>query len=193
MTKCHFGLYGGSGTLQKFDALCVLGMNIINEKVSFSSWIQITWWQREISGKKNIECYMSSSGVRLPLVLVHALGRYHWRLHYLQACCFPTYIWYRTFSLSLCSVTPFVDANCKHKLFQDRPCVCALSAQVGRLQHGNHHRQVRLQVRQQGDHQLFRSARASCTTSGEPPVRNENLDTYIQAYILHLAFETDLI
>ena len=27
-----------------------------------------------------------SSGVRLPLVLVHALGRYHWRLHYLQAC-----------------------------------------------------------------------------------------------------------
>ena len=29
---------------------------------------------------------MSSSGVRLPLVLVHALGRYHWRLHYLQAC-----------------------------------------------------------------------------------------------------------
>ena len=33
MTKCHFGLYGGSGTLQKFDALCVLGMNIINEKV----------------------------------------------------------------------------------------------------------------------------------------------------------------
>ena len=35
MTKCHFGLYGGSGTLQKFDALCVLGMNIINEKVIF--------------------------------------------------------------------------------------------------------------------------------------------------------------
>ena len=86
MTKCHFGLYGGSGTLQKFDALCVLGMNIINEKVSFSSRIQITWWQREISGKKNIEYHMSSSGVRLPLVLVHALGRYHRSLHYLQAC-----------------------------------------------------------------------------------------------------------
>ena len=31
---------------------------------------------------------------------------------------------------------------------------------------------------------IFKSARASCTTSGEPvhpPVRNENLDTYIQA------------
>ena len=65
------------------------------------------------------------------------------------------YIWLKIFSLSLCSVTPFFDANCKHKLFQDCPCLCALSAQVGRLQHGNHHRQVRLQVRQQGDHQLF--------------------------------------
>ena len=39
MTKCHFGLYGGSGTLQKFDALCVLGMNIINEKV-----IRVSTW-----------------------------------------------------------------------------------------------------------------------------------------------------
>jgi hypothetical protein len=38
MTKCHFGLYGGSGTLQKFDALCVLGMNIINEKVYVVLW-----------------------------------------------------------------------------------------------------------------------------------------------------------
>ena len=31
-----FHKYGGSGTIQKFDALCVLGMNIINEKVSFN-------------------------------------------------------------------------------------------------------------------------------------------------------------
>ena len=31
-----FHKYGGSGTLQKFDALCVLGMNIINEKVGFN-------------------------------------------------------------------------------------------------------------------------------------------------------------
>merc|ERR1712130_708917 len=38
MTKCHFGLYGGSGALQKFDALCVLGMNIINEKVYVVLW-----------------------------------------------------------------------------------------------------------------------------------------------------------
>ena len=29
-----FHKYGVSGTIEKFDALCVLGMNIINEKVT---------------------------------------------------------------------------------------------------------------------------------------------------------------
>jgi hypothetical protein len=38
MTKCHFNIYGGSGTIQKFDALCVLGMNIINEKTYAFLW-----------------------------------------------------------------------------------------------------------------------------------------------------------
>lgn len=38
MTKCTFHKFGGSGTIQKFDALCVLGMNIINEKVFVFLW-----------------------------------------------------------------------------------------------------------------------------------------------------------
>lgn len=33
MTKCMFQKFGPSGTIEKLDALCVLGMNIINEKV----------------------------------------------------------------------------------------------------------------------------------------------------------------
>ena len=74
MTKCHFGLYGGSGTLQKFDALCVLGMNIINEKVAgFSFWI----FTRE-----------RSPGLCCSLVLVHALGRHHRCLHCVQVFSF---------------------------------------------------------------------------------------------------------
>ena len=39
---------------------------------------------------------------------------------------------------------------------------------------------------------IFRSARASCTTSGGPvrtPVRAKNLDTYIQAYMPHESSE----
>jgi len=38
MTKCIFHKYGGSGTIQKFDALCVLGMNILNEKIYIVLW-----------------------------------------------------------------------------------------------------------------------------------------------------------
>ena len=32
MTKCTFHKFGGSGTIQRFDSLCVLSMNIVNEK-----------------------------------------------------------------------------------------------------------------------------------------------------------------
>ena len=38
MTKCKFEKFGGSGTIQNFDALCVLGMNIINEKIYVFLW-----------------------------------------------------------------------------------------------------------------------------------------------------------
>merc|ERR1712179_194176 len=33
VTKCIFQKYGPSGSLQKHDALCVLSLNIINEKI----------------------------------------------------------------------------------------------------------------------------------------------------------------
>merc|ERR1711976_24467 len=33
VTKCNFQKYGPSGTIQKSDALCVLPLNIINEKI----------------------------------------------------------------------------------------------------------------------------------------------------------------
>eukprot|EP00095_Tigriopus_kingsejongensis_P004950 maker-scaffold969_size75217-snap-gene-0.12 protein:Tk04950 transcript:maker-scaffold969_size75217-snap-gene-0.12-mRNA-1 annotation:"hypothetical protein DAPPUDRAFT_303790" len=38
MTKCIFHKYGGSGTIMRFDALCVLGMNILSEKVFIFLW-----------------------------------------------------------------------------------------------------------------------------------------------------------
>merc|ERR1712172_371460 len=37
MTKCTFHKFGPSGTVEKFDGLCVLPLNIINEKITFSS------------------------------------------------------------------------------------------------------------------------------------------------------------
>jgi len=38
ITKCKFQKFGPGGTIQLFDALCVLGMNIINEKVFIFLW-----------------------------------------------------------------------------------------------------------------------------------------------------------
>ena len=38
MTKCTFFKFGSSGTIQNVDALCVLGMNIINEKIFVFLW-----------------------------------------------------------------------------------------------------------------------------------------------------------
>ena len=38
MTKCDFLMYGPSGTLQNVDALCVLGVNVLNEKIFLALW-----------------------------------------------------------------------------------------------------------------------------------------------------------
>lgn len=38
ITKCTFHKYGSSGTIQKVDALCVLALNILNEKIYIFLW-----------------------------------------------------------------------------------------------------------------------------------------------------------
>ncbi|XP_070506516.1 innexin inx7 [Chironomus tepperi] len=38
VTKCHFHKYGASGSIQKHDALCVMALNIINEKIFIFLW-----------------------------------------------------------------------------------------------------------------------------------------------------------
>lgn len=38
VTKCTFHKFGGSGTIQKLDALCVLALNILNEKIFIFLW-----------------------------------------------------------------------------------------------------------------------------------------------------------
>lgn len=38
ITKCTFHKYGASGSIQKHDALCVLALNILNEKIYIFLW-----------------------------------------------------------------------------------------------------------------------------------------------------------
>lgn len=38
ITKCTFHKYGPSGTIERHDAMCVLALNIINEKIYVMLW-----------------------------------------------------------------------------------------------------------------------------------------------------------
>lgn len=38
VTKCIFHKYGASGSIQKHDALCILPLNIVNEKTYIFIW-----------------------------------------------------------------------------------------------------------------------------------------------------------
>ncbi|GAB6024878.1 hypothetical protein CHUAL_009991 [Chamberlinius hualienensis] len=38
ITKCHFHKYGASGEVEKHDAICVLPLNIVNEKIYIFLW-----------------------------------------------------------------------------------------------------------------------------------------------------------
>ena len=38
ITKCTFYKYGASGTIESHDAMCVLALNIINEKIFVALW-----------------------------------------------------------------------------------------------------------------------------------------------------------
>uniref|UniRef100_A0A224YWZ1 Innexin n=2 Tax=Rhipicephalus TaxID=426455 RepID=A0A224YWZ1_9ACAR len=38
LTKCTFHMYGSSGDVQKHDAMCILPINIINEKIYVFLW-----------------------------------------------------------------------------------------------------------------------------------------------------------
>ncbi|XP_023341792.1 innexin inx2 [Eurytemora carolleeae] len=75
MTKCMFHKYGGSGTLQKFDALCVLGMNIINEKIFVFLWFWYVFLATvtAINLIMRISQFMSSS-MRFNLVKFEEFG-----------------------------------------------------------------------------------------------------------------------
>ena len=38
VTKCHFHKYGPSGTIERHDAMCVLALNVVNEKIYVMLW-----------------------------------------------------------------------------------------------------------------------------------------------------------
>ena len=38
LTKCTFYRFGAGGSLERFDALCVLSINVVNDKIYLTVW-----------------------------------------------------------------------------------------------------------------------------------------------------------
>lgn len=75
MTKCTFHKYGASGSLQKHDALCVLALNILNEKIYIFLW----FWLIVLAVMSGIVLLYSSALVVLPSVRELVL-KWHYRV-----------------------------------------------------------------------------------------------------------------
>lgn len=74
LTKCTFYNYGASGTIQKFDGLCVLPINIVNEKIYVFLWFWFIFLT-VISGISLLYRVAVISGPKLREVLLRARSR----------------------------------------------------------------------------------------------------------------------
>ncbi|XP_012253835.1 innexin inx2 [Athalia rosae] len=74
VTKCTFHKYGASGTIQKFDGLCVLPLNIVNEKIYVFLWF---WFiiLAVLSGLSLAYRAAVVAGPKLRLILLRARAR----------------------------------------------------------------------------------------------------------------------
>lgn len=74
VTKCTFHKYGASGTVQRFDGLCVLPLNIVNEKIYVFLWF---WFiiLSILSGLSLLYRAAVVAGPKLRLILLRARSR----------------------------------------------------------------------------------------------------------------------
>lgn len=71
VTKCTFHKYGASGSIQKHDALCVLALNILNEKIYIFLW----FWFIILSVLSGLAILYSAAIVMMPTTREAVLKR----------------------------------------------------------------------------------------------------------------------
>lgn len=71
VTKCTFHKYGASGSIQKHDALCVLALNILNEKIYIFLW----FWFIVLSILSGLAILYSAAIVMMPTTREAAIKR----------------------------------------------------------------------------------------------------------------------
>lgn len=77
ITKCTFHKYGPSGSLQHHDAMCVMALNIINDKIYTFLW----FWYLIL-----FICSLMALFWRVLTILLHARSRGFNRLVFYNAC-----------------------------------------------------------------------------------------------------------
>ena len=63
VTKCTFHKFGPSGTVERFDGLCVLPLNIINEKIYVFLW----FWFIIVSVVSGFQVYSLNYSANSPI------------------------------------------------------------------------------------------------------------------------------
>lgn len=71
VTKCTFHKFGPSGSIQTHDALCILALNILNEKIFIFLW----FWLILLSAMSGLSLLYSSMVIVLPGVRETILKR----------------------------------------------------------------------------------------------------------------------
>uniref|UniRef100_A0AAG5CRH3 Innexin n=1 Tax=Anopheles atroparvus TaxID=41427 RepID=A0AAG5CRH3_ANOAO len=71
VTKCTFHKYGASGSIQKHDALCVLALNILNEKIYIFLW----FWFIALAVASGLAIIYSAAIVMMPTTREAVLKR----------------------------------------------------------------------------------------------------------------------
>lgn len=71
VTKCTFHKFGPSGSIQKHDALCVLALNILNEKIYVFLW----FWFVLLATLSALAIIYSAAAILLPSIRETILRR----------------------------------------------------------------------------------------------------------------------
>merc|ERR1719402_528176 len=74
VAKCTFHKYGPSGTIQNHDGLCILALNIINEKIYVFLWFWMVGLAIVSALALLYRCIIiASPGLRVSVIMAHCL------------------------------------------------------------------------------------------------------------------------
>lgn len=71
VTKCHFSKYGHSGTIERHDTMCILALNIINEKIYVIMW----FWFIILAVITSLYLIYALAVISVPSMRMHMLER----------------------------------------------------------------------------------------------------------------------